>query len=196
MVRSLRKNVQQRDMLEQQIAASLMSSDIWQSATKVLAYVSVRDEVSTEMIVAELLGPREPQHERSPFAKQLVLPWCCGDELQLCVVHAWDELVPGAFGIPEPSISIRALPQRAINPQQIDLAIIPGVAFDRRGNRLGSGKGYYDRLLPALPRLTLKVGLAFNCQLLSQIPVEPHDFPLDVIVTPDEWIDCRAEAAR
>ena len=68
--------------------------------------------------------------------------------------------------------------------EKIDLAIIPGMAFDKEGNRLGRGKGYYDRLLQQLRDCTIyKIGICFDFQFLDHIPTEPHDIPVDEVIT-------------
>jgi 5-formyltetrahydrofolate cyclo-ligase len=87
-------------------------------------------------------------------------------------------LLPGKFGLSQPAENSPALA-----PSLIDAAIVPGVAFDRRGMRLGYGGGYYDRLLPRLRPDCLRIGLAFDEQLLAEIPAEPHDARIDIIVT-------------
>lgn len=70
----------------------------------------------------------------------------------------------------------------------IEIAIIPGIAFDEKGGRLGKGSAYYDRLIPKLPATTRKVALTLEGQLLSQIPLEPHDKPVDIIITEERII--------
>jgi 5-formyltetrahydrofolate cyclo-ligase len=65
----------------------------------------------------------------------------------------------------------------------IDIAIIPGVAFDEKGGRIGSGEGYYDRLIPKLPITTRKVALSFECQIIQQVQMESHDKHVDIIIT-------------
>lgn len=89
------------------------------------------------------------------------------------------ELVPGTLGIPEPH---RGLPEVA--PASIDWALVPGLAFDERGFRLGRGGGYYDRLIPLLRPDAFCWAICFTCQLLPELPVEVHDAPLDGISTP------------
>jgi 5-formyltetrahydrofolate cyclo-ligase len=90
------------------------------------------------------------------------------------------ELVPGVLGIPEPRPD---LPEVA--PATIDWALVPGLAFDERGFRLGRGGGYYDRLLPLVRPDVICWALCLNCQLAVELPVEPHDAPLDGVSTPD-----------
>ena len=89
------------------------------------------------------------------------------------------DVQPGYRGIREP-IPLRC---KQIPVQYINLAIIPGIAFDERGGRIGYGTGFYDRLIPQLDITTRKVALAFECQVVPQIPMESHDRYTDIIIT-------------
>jgi 5-formyltetrahydrofolate cyclo-ligase len=98
------------------------------------------------------------------------------------------DLSPGALGIPEPRPD---LPE--IAPTMVDWALIPGLAFDERGFRLGRGAGYYDRLLPLLRPDATCWALCLSCQLVHELPVEAHDAPLDGVSTPDRDVrGCRS----
>ncbi|GAB4238928.1 MAG: hypothetical protein OHK0028_16610 [Deltaproteobacteria bacterium] len=90
--------------------------------------------------------------------------------------EAWET---GPYGILEPPTPPGSIPRR----NGFDLVVVPGVAFDRSGNRLGHGFGYYDRFLAGLPGETLRVGLACAAQLVSEVPVEPWDVPVHAVVT-------------
>lgn len=89
------------------------------------------------------------------------------------------DLAPGAYGIPEPPPGAEKVP-----PAEVDAVIVPGIAFDTACSRLGHGAGYYDRLLAGLRSSTTLIGVAFDAQVLDRIPVEAHDVPMDVLVTP------------
>ena len=89
-----------------------------------------------------------------------------------------EELVPGPAGTRGPPPGAPGVPLG-----EIDLVLVPGVAFDPRGLRLGRGRGHYDATLAALPRRTARVGLAFEVQLVAEVPREAHDAPLDAVVT-------------
>jgi 5-formyltetrahydrofolate cyclo-ligase len=94
-----------------------------------------------------------------------------------------DELQTGMYGILEPRTELRAIEAKRVDPVELDLIMVPGVAFDRRGARTGHGKGYYDKLLQhARPDCPL-VALAFECQVFDEIPTEPHDIFMDRIIT-------------
>ena len=86
----------------------------------------------------------------------------------------------GAFGIWEPA------DDTAVDPSLLEWIVVPGVAFDRRMNRLGRGKGYYDRLLRQTP--ARKIGICYGLQLVDEIPAEPHDIQMDLIITENDII--------
>ena len=93
----------------------------------------------------------------------------------LSYINDWNDLSTGAYGILEPREIKIAL------PEDIQVAIIPGIAFDKKGYRIGYGKGYFDRLLPKMN--ALKIALAFDFQLLDELPREKHDVKMDMIIT-------------
>ena len=105
--------------------------------------------------------------------------------LILSELHRWTELEKGAYNILEPQKENL----REIAVDIIDLILVPGVGFDCSGHRLGHGKGYYDKVLKEATH-AVHVGLAFECQLVERIPVEPHDVPVDIIVTEKRVIHC------
>ena len=100
--------------------------------------------------------------------------------MQLMKVDNFDsDLKPGPRGVPEPDPECC----KVVPIDCIDIAIIPGVAFDEKGGRIGSGKGYYDRLIPKLSITTRKVALALESQIIQQVPVESHDKHVDIVIT-------------
>jgi 5-formyltetrahydrofolate cyclo-ligase len=103
--------------------------------------------------------------------------------LELHVVSDERELEPGTFGLSQPPKTAPVL-----EPGLVDAVIVPGMAFDRRGARVGYGGGYYDRLLPRLRSDCLRIGFAFDEQVLADVPAEPHDALMDLIVTPTRVI--------
>ena len=94
-----------------------------------------------------------------------------------------EELAPGSYGIPEPKDSARL-----VLPEDIDVILVPGLAFDCQGNRLGYGKGYYDQYLPQLSEKALTIGVSYDECLYDNIPAEQHDICMDYIVTPERVI--------
>ena len=96
-----------------------------------------------------------------------------------------DDLAKGRYGIDEPTAEIRERPDRRVDIASVDLVIVPGVAFDSSGARLGHGKGYYDKLLENAKPETPRVALAFECQMFEEIPMQDHDIFMDKVVTED-----------
>lgn len=146
----------------------------YQSAQTVLFYVDVRDEVRTRFTVQQILRTD---------SKVVVVPWCAGAELRLFRLTNWSQLAPGRFDVLEPKPELREEPRHVREPRDIDLALVPGVAFDTLGGRIGHGCGFYDRLLADFPLSTELVGLAYECQIFPPLPVEPHDIGMDRVVT-------------
>jgi 5-formyltetrahydrofolate cyclo-ligase len=143
------------------------------AAREVLAYLPIRGEVDAGILVKGLLAA----------GRRVLLPRCRPDapgELDLGCLACLEDAVPGRYGILEPPAAVCKTPA-AFSP---DVILVPGVAFDVRGTRLGFGGGYYDRLL-ALPmaRAALTVGLAYAFQVLPQLPAAAWDRPVDVLVT-------------
>ncbi|HAD05206.1 MAG: 5-formyltetrahydrofolate cyclo-ligase [Desulfuromonadales bacterium GWC2_61_20] len=137
------------------------------AADVVALYAPVRNEVAT----AELFRAGRK------MGKRLLFPRVFGKHLEFVEVSDWSELHSGAFGIAEPTGS------NVVDSAAIDLMVLPGLAFDRRGHRLGYGKGYYDRYWQQQPRHGLLLGLAFDFQVVDRLPVEHHDIQLDLLVT-------------
>lgn len=108
-------------------------------------------------------------------------------QLEHYLLPHFEALMPGAFGILEPSAAHGAVRLEALH--EIDLIIVPGLAFDRKGHRLGYGGGYYDRLLAELD--ATKMALAFAAQIVEAVPAEAHDERVDFVVTEEEIIACR-----
>lgn len=119
------------------------------------------------------------------FGKRVALPKVAGTRLELFEISNYDtDVSPGAWGIPEPR------EPRPVGPGEIDLIIVPGAAFDCRGNRLGYGAGFYDKLLATFTGTT--VALAFEAQIVAMVPADLHDIPVGVIVTEKRAIDTKA----
>lgn len=141
----------------------LEQDPLFLSAGTVLLYWSMPEEVDTHGLIRRWAG-----------RKRIVLPKVCGQDLELRLYDP-ERMIPGYRGILEPAGDAPLVPDG-----EIELAVVPGLAFDRAGHRLGRGKGYYDRLLPRLD--CPKLGLAFPCQILDEVPIEPHDIALDRII--------------
>jgi 5-formyltetrahydrofolate cyclo-ligase len=154
--------------------ATLIESAWFAQSKMVLLYDAFRGEVATGAIAAAGLA----------LGKRLVLPRTSKSDRKLWLHHYSGDpsaLVVGAYGIKEPEATWPMVAEA-----EIDLVVVPGVAFDGQGNRLGYGGGYYDRLLPTLrlanPRVRL-VGLAYGFQVVEHLPSDPHDIAMDDVAT-------------
>lgn len=142
--------------------------EVFQQAETVLTYWSMDDEVYTHDFVNKWAG-----------SKTLLLPCVKGDELELRYFDGEERLQPGeGYAIPEP------VGELFTDWGKIDLILVPGVAFDKSGNRLGRGKGYYDKVLKQTG--AYKLGVCFDFQLVERVPVEPHDVKMDRVVASGE----------
>lgn len=158
-------------------AADLLKQQtIWRTATAVLFYAALRDELDLSTLWAEAITS----------GKQVLLPRYVAERAayEICVVDpARQPLEAGKFGILEPA---RECPVFSL--KRLDLTLVPGVAFDREGRRLGRGRGFYDRLLEHVDGV--KCGVALDRQIEPRIPVESHDIRVDCILTPTRWLVC------
>jgi 5-formyltetrahydrofolate cyclo-ligase len=137
----------------------------FQNARIIMAYWSMVDEVHTHRFIKKWYK-----------TKTFVLPSIDGDELRLKVFEGTNSLIKGQkFNIQEPK------GEDFVNPEKIDLVIVPGIAFDKFNNRLGRGKAYYDKLLKNLT--AKKIGVCFSFQFLENIPVNQYDVKMDQVFT-------------
>ena len=112
--------------------------------------------------------------------KRIIVPFCHPQsrEMTPCLLGSFDDLEVGHYGIREP----RADHLRVVPPGEIDAVLVPAVAFDRRGYRVGYGGGYYDRFLPKVPRAA-RIGVVFACQIVPEVPIDRYDIQVERIVT-------------
>ena len=137
-----------------------------------LLYLSSDLEVQTDSIIQKAYS----------YNKIVVLPAFDPENyrMKLMKVDAFgQELIPGPRGVLEPDAS----KCKVVPMDRIDIAILPGLAFDEKGGRIGTGSGYYDRLVPRLDITTRKVALTFEEQIVPQIPIDSHDKHVDIIIT-------------
>jgi 5-formyltetrahydrofolate cyclo-ligase len=162
-----------KDQVSQTICGALASLPEYASAQSVLFYVDIRAEVRTRPFLPTALAE----------GKQVVVPYCSAGRLELFRLESLAELASGSYQILEPRPELRAQSRRRAAIDQIDLIIVPGVAFDREGTRLGHGQGYYDKLLAGARPETPRVALAFECQIFPTLPTARHDVPMHIIIT-------------
>lgn len=149
------------------ILTQLEQLPAFQKAKAVLLYHSMNDEVNTHEFI-----------EKWASEKNIILPVVVGKELELRQYTGPQDLKVSAYGIEEPMGTLFT------DYNSIEIAIIPGMAFDEKGHRLGRGKGYYDKLLPHIP--ALKAGICFSFQLVGEVPADAFDINMDIIITNNE----------
>jgi 5-formyltetrahydrofolate cyclo-ligase len=138
------------------------------AGARVALYVALADEAPTQRLLDALW-------ERGA---DVLLPRCAGDALELAPARDAAALRPGRFGVPEPPSEAPAAA-----PRDGDLWLVPGVAFDARGGRLGRGRGFYDRMLAGAAARPRVFGLAHAFQIVAAVPMAPHDRRVDGVVT-------------
>jgi 5-formyltetrahydrofolate cyclo-ligase len=173
-IRAVRRGLSEAERLARshRIWERVIALSCYQQARIVLGYMAFDHEVLTDGLMQQAMAS----------GKQIVLPMVQADREGMTLYAIEDlehDVVSGYRGILEP----RPRHTRAVVPEALELVLLPGVAFDLRGGRLGFGAGFYDRLLSRLPRHIPTVGLAFDFQVIPRLPSQPHDIMLDVIVT-------------
>lgn len=164
-----------KQSLSRQAAELLSLQSRWQQAKSILFHAPIPGELDLWGLVSEALNS----------GRTVALPrFVAEDNLYIvCEIDNLDgDLQPGQFGIREPSEDCRQ-----ISLNRLDLILVPGVAFDLQGRRLGRGKGYYDQLLAEVRGPIC--GVAFDEQIVTEVPLEPHDVVVDCILTPTRWLE-------
>ncbi|HEX5220761.1 MAG TPA: 5-formyltetrahydrofolate cyclo-ligase [Verrucomicrobiae bacterium] len=159
----------------EQTCERLLGLLVWKRARIVLLFAPLLNEPDVWPLLNEAIAA----------GKTVALPaFVPGTSVYIArqIIEPLRDLVQGKFGIPEPAPTCPEVPLN-----RLDLALVPGIAFDVSGGRLGRGKGFYDRLLPAVNGL--KCGVAFDEQIVDAVPVGPMDVRLNCIVTPTRWIE-------
>lgn len=169
----------ERQAWSRRVAEHLWKLEVFVGAERVLFYAAQGDEVDTSPILTRWVAD----------GRGAIFPRMEGEEMVLVEVKGLPDLSPGYRGILEPRRG------RVIPLEEVEVALVPGLAFDLRGHRLGRGGGHYDRVLARLSPDSITIGLAFELQLMKRLPVEVHDVPVDLIVTEIRVIKA-AEAGR
>lgn len=157
------------------IAERLNQLELIDSAKNIMCYVSFGNEVYTHDLIKKWICD----------GKQVSVPCVVNNakeskHMYAVKINSFDELkVSGKYGILEPPL----LDCNILNPDMLDVVIVPGCAFDINKNRMGFGAGYYDRFLSNVPGECKKIGICFDFQVLQKIPYEEHDVSLDLVVT-------------
>ncbi len=168
-----RKDQVDKEVLSEAICEQFMALPEFAAAQTVMVYIDVRTEVRTRQHLPKLLAS----------GKQIVVPYCVDGELELFLLNDMDELSVGMYKILEPKEELRGRADKRVDVKSLDLIMVPGVAFDKRGARMGHGFGYYDKLLEHARLDAPLVAFAFECQLFPEIPTQAHDVFMDKIIT-------------
>ncbi len=163
---------EERRRRSQQITQQVVTSERFRQARTVAAYASLDEEVDTSAIIDAALaqGKRVALPRVEPMTKRLLL---------YTIRDRMTDTDVGPYGVRQPRLDAGV----EVAAADIDVLLVPGVGFDRAGHRLGHGQGYYDRFLKTLPPTTVRMGLAFACQVVEQLPVEPHDATVTTLVS-------------
>ncbi len=150
------------------ILNKLLRNKAFRKAKIVMFYIAFGGEVNT----AEMI------REAQKIGKVICVPMCSKDKeiMQPAILENHAKLKLGPYGVREPAT------ENLLKPEDLDLVIVPGLAFDKKGNRLGRGKGYYDRFLSRLSNKTHSIGMAFDFQILPLVPTTRHDVSVKKVI--------------
>ncbi len=171
-----RNSLTKEDIIEKsnKIHDRLFNLQQYRNAKTIMFFVSFNSEVNTHKMIKDALKN-----------KIIVVPKVVQHEIEPSIILDFDSLIQsGRFGILEPIELMK------ISYKNIDLVLVPGIAFDKNGHRIGYGFGFYDKFLAKVPK-AVKIGLCFDFQVVDEIPREEHDVPVDLIVTEERVIECR-----
>ncbi|MBR1730076.1 MAG: 5-formyltetrahydrofolate cyclo-ligase [Selenomonadaceae bacterium] len=161
-----------RKIASHKIISRLINDPNYKNSKTIMAYVSMPEEIQLNELFDDAFANK----------KILAVPLIVGrGTMRPVFLPSMDSLVVGDFGI----LTVRQDQRSFVEFDDIDCVIVPGAAFDRSGNRLGLGGGYYDRFLKRVPKAK-RIALAFNFELCDKIPVAEYDTKMDIIITEDE----------
>ena len=163
--------------LSREVQQRFLTSELFARVGVIALYAPVKREVDTSVVMRTALG----------LGKKVLFPVVAEGTLLFREITGDHDLVTGTFGIAEPR---QECPERL--PEEAGCIVVPGVAFDRCGRRIGYGKGYYDRTLHRLEGTGRLVGFGFDFQLVEEIFGEPHDVALDLIITERQLVPVRS----
>lgn len=177
-VRRERRSIQNKAEIDKRIAEILFDTPYYQSAKTVLSYVSLPDEIETDSIIKTALSN----------GKRVAVPYCVDDKghMEFYLINSLDDLGVGSFGVREPKIDICT----KLECFDSSIILVPALCFDVKGNRLGYGKGYYDRFLQNYSFIS--IGLCYNNFIKNEIPTNEHDKSVNYIITENRIITCNS----
>lgn len=168
--------------MSSQITERLVNHPVIRKKDHIFMYIHFRSEVATLPLLKNLIAA----------GKKISVPLTLQKESRLLAVALTDpekQLAPGCYGIFEPTP--QQVATSTVDPAKIETVLVPGSVFDTQGGRLGYGGGYYDRFLTESAPGAMRVGLAFELQLVDSVPMQPHDQYMDLLFTEKTLYDCR-----
>ena len=175
-------NIVEKKEMDNKILCKLYESEYYKKSKKIFMYISYDSEINTKGIITKALEDNKKVYvPRTEFKTRIM------DAVE---IRSLDNLVESEYGILEPSIN-----EPHIDPNELDLIIVPGVAFDKQGGRVGYGAGFYDRYFNKISEdnieRIIKLALAYEFQTLDKVPMNDQDIPVDFIITENEFIRCK-----
>lgn len=177
-----RKNIDtaEKEEMDKKILDRFFESKYYKEAKKIFIYISYDSEIDTIKIIDKAFKDGKKIYvPRTEFESRLM------DAVE---ITSFDNLIKSSYGILEPSINTPY-----INPNELDLIVVPGVAFDKKGGRMGYGAGFYDRYFKKINKNNIekitKLALAYDFQVLEEVPMSAQDVPVDYIITEKEFIN-------
>jgi 5-formyltetrahydrofolate cyclo-ligase len=167
-----------KDAASEQAIARFIELPAYRAARSAMWYLDCRSELRTRQALPAALES----------GKRIAVPYCTVDDrgankLGLWLLESMNELIVGKWKILEPPRERWGEAGKEVDPAELDIVMVPGVAFSREGGRMGNGQGYYDRLLAGVRPDCLLVGLCYESQLFDELVVSPHDVFMDQVVT-------------
>ncbi len=181
---NLRKNLtlEEKEVFSEKIIERLKKSNIFQEAKSIMLYCSHQNEVDLNELIKHSLKKN----------KEVILPTINKklEALESYQLNCLSEFITGPYSIIEPN-------KKNKEPylDKIDLILIPGIVFDKRGNRIGYGHGFYDKFLLEMTD-SIKIGIAYDFQIIKQIKENHHDVSMDFIISEKEVIDCKSQKIK
>lgn len=175
-----RRNAQEnKDEISVRACERFMALPEYQKAKVAMWYIDCRSETRTKQQLLEEVAKGE---------KKIIVPYCTVDEngdnkLGLWWMESLEEMVVGKWNILEPPRELWGNPDKEVEAEDLDIVMVPGVGFDRKGGRMGNGQGYYDRLLEKVRPDCPLVALCYESQLFDEILVAPHDIYMDKVIS-------------
>lgn len=174
---NIRHNIDSRSEKDNRICSLFLNSELYKNARQLLCYMALSEEVNCDAIIQRALDDK----------KRVAVPYCTNEygDMEFYYISSFGDLAVGSYNIREP---IPNNCQKAVHFDE-SILLVPGVAFDKNGNRLGYGKGYYDRFLE---KFTFNsVGLCYNTLVIDHINGDSHDVPVEYIITEFGITDCK-----